>query len=333
MDPLIRVTRLAADVAQTLLATTVDIEQRWQFLTPADRVNALADLIAVTLVYNRAITDNASLDDLTQFTTGKSLADIAAIADMPSLDVGLLEAESVALSDVATWAVDYARSLEDGAGISDALEMALTFVRSFVDTFAVQDAISQEATKAFDDIGGLYAEAGYFADDYWQAGGPTLFDAAIADVGKLLAESLTFADLLEAVAEYSRAFADAASTNDDSTLQPHLVRAEAVPLAEQTTLDIAAIYADTATPSDIAALSFVTQMQELASVAEDFARTVNYARTHTDTAALSDLPAKTFTTAFSELGLLYAQLGYFADDYVAAPTGPSVYDSFSYTLA
>jgi len=61
MDGDVAVTQLAAEVRQVLLATTVDIEQRWQFLTPQDRVAAVSDVVFVAVLYNRLFADGVGV--------------------------------------------------------------------------------------------------------------------------------------------------------------------------------------------------------------------------------------------------------------------------------
>lgn len=326
-------TQLAAEVRQILLAATVDIEQRWQFLTPEDQVDALTDLITLTLVYNRAFGDEVAPTEVLTQAVGKTLSEQSSPVDQATLATGL-QADDVATAvDDYARVVDYARSPEHGVEMIDAIETLLTLIRDYADTAAISDVAAKAPEKVFADLGGLYVEAGYFADDYWQAAGATPYDvfAYAADYG--LTDTAALTDLLAIVTSYARAYADSTLLADATSLEPQLTRTESLVTADDATKSLALAYEESLSATDVAALDFVTQIQELVSAAEDFARTVDFVRATAEVATATDVSAKTFTTAFSDIGGMYANLGYFADDYVAVGTGPAVYDTFSYTLA
>ena len=326
------VTQLAADVRQVLLATTVDIEQRWVFLTPEDRVDALTDLIALVMIYNRAFSDTAFAADLANLSTDKFLTEIAALDDAASLQVAPLIEDVCSSDDVFARIVEYTRDPEDSVEMIDAIETLLTLVRVYSDSFAVNDAPAKEAGKVFEELGGLYVEAGYFADDYWQAGGPSLFDFATLALSTVATDTALLEDVLQAAVSFVRAYAEFTTTTDASTLSSTLAKADTATPSDSTTYALDAAYADTAAIAEQAALDFATQMQELVAAAEGFARAVDFARSATESVTPSDTPAKTFTTSFADIGGLYAAVEYFADDYVEEGTGPAVYDSFTYAL-
>ena len=326
-------TQLAADVRQILLAATVDIEQRWQFLTPEDQVDALTDLITLTLVYNRAFGDEVSPTEVLTQAVGKTLSEQSSPVDQATLATGL-QADDVATAvDVYARVVDYARSPEHGVEMIDAIETLLTLIRDYADTAAISDVAAKAPEKVFDDLGGRYVEVGYFADDYWQAEGPSPYDVFAYAADYMLTDTAALTDLLASAMSYARAYADSTLLADATSLEPQLTRTESLVTADDATKSLALAYEESLSATDVAALDFVTQIQELVSAAEDFARTVDFVRATAEAATATDAFAKTFATAFSDVGGLYAVLGYFADDYVVAPTGPTVYDTFSYTLA
>ncbi len=332
MDARVSVTRLMADVRQRLLAALMDIEQRWQLLTPEDRVDALTDLIALSLIYNRAFSDEATTTETLAQSVGKALSDQSYPVDQAALATGLQADDVFSVGDTYARAVDYARSPEDFVEMADVIETLLTIIRGYTDTAALSDAAAKTPEKVFADLGGLYVEAGYFADDYWQADGVTPGDAFALTAIKSAAETLTLADLLAYAMEYARTYADSALLADATSLEPQLTRTESLTATDDATKALSPVYEETLTSADAAALDFATQIQELVAAAEDFAKTVDFARSVTETASATDAPTKTFTTAFSDIGGLYAAVGYFADDYVQVGTGPAVYDTFTFTL-
>jgi len=123
MDGDVAVTQLAAEVRQVLLATTVDIEQRWQFLTPQDRVAAVSDVVFVAVLYNRLFADGVGALDALSSTFGKNLEDAATTADEAVLGIGLLTEDVVSLSDAVSRLVDYVRAQEDSVEVYDAVEV------------------------------------------------------------------------------------------------------------------------------------------------------------------------------------------------------------------
>lgn len=326
------VTQLAADVRQVLLATTVDIEQRWVFLTPEDRVDALTDLIALVMIYNRAFSDGADLLDALSYAVNKALTDTASAQDQAALAMASLLEDVASLNDTFSRSCQFARTAEDAVGTMDTLTTFLTLIRAYADSFAVNDAPAKEAGKVFEELGGLYTEAGYFADDYWQAEGPSPFDQATLALSTVATDTALLEDVLQAAVSFARAYAEFTTTTDASTLSSTLAKADTATPSDSTTYALDAAYADTAAIAEQAALDFATQMQELVAAAEGFARTVDFARSATESVTPSDTPAKTFTTSFADIGGLYAAVEYFADDYVEEGTGPAVYDSFTYAL-
>ena len=238
MDAKVSAVLLAAKVSAVLLAATVDLSQRWQFLTPEDRVDAVTDLITLLYVYNRAFTDEATTSETLAQTVGKALSDQSYLVDQAALAVGL-------------------------------------------QTDAVLAAI----------------------DDYFRT------------------------------VAYARTYVDNILPADAAAIEPQLARTESLSTTDAAAKSVSPGYAETCNPTDAAALSFAAQIQELVASVESFARTVDFARSVAESTPIADAPAKTFTTAFSDVGDLYAAVGYFADDYVVAGTGPAVYDTFSYTLA
>jgi len=325
--------QLAAEVRQILLAATVDIEQRWQFLTPEDQVDALTDLITLTLVYNRAFGDEVSPTEVLTQAVGKTLSEQSSPVDQATLATGL-QADDVATAvDVYARVVDYARSPEHGVEMIDAIETLLTLIRDYADTAAISDVAAKAPEKVFADLGGLYVEAGYFADDYWQAAGVSPYDTFAYSADYALADIAALTDLLASAMSYVRAYVDSAVLTEATALDTQLDRTDSLATLDDTKLAIGLDCVETAVAVDEATLEFAAQVQELVAAAEDFARTVDFVRATAEVATATDVSAKTFTTAFSDIGGLYANLGYFADDYVAVGTGPAIYDTFSYTLA
>ena len=327
------VTQLVAEVRQILLAATVDIEQRWQFMGPEDRVSAITDVITVIRIYTRAFSDEATTTETLAQSVGKALSDQSYPVDQAALATGLQADDVFSVGDTYARAVDYARSPEDVVEMADFIETMLTIIRGYTDTAALSDAATKTPEKVFADLGGLYVEAGYFADDYWQAGGPSPYDAFAYAADYVLTDTAALTDLLASAMSYARAYADNALLADATSLEPQLTRTESLTATDDATKALSPVYAETLTSADAAALDFATQIQELVAAAEDFAKTVDFARSITETAPTTDAPIKTCTKAVSDIGGLYAVLGYFADDYVQVGTGPAVYDTFTYTLA
>jgi hypothetical protein len=328
----VSVTQLAAEVRQVLLATTVDIEQRWQFLNPEDRVAAVSDVVFVNLIYNRLFAESVGPIEALSATFGKALTEAAVAADQAALDVGLLAEEVASAVDALSYLMDYVRATEDAVEMVDVVDVLLTLLRDFSDTTRLSDTIDKQPTKPFEDLGGLYVEAGYFADDYWQAGGPTLEDTLGLLVGKPFADAEGATDAFLAVAAFVRSLLESVAATDTLALAVELGQTDTATLTDQTLWSAGTRYEDSTAATDSAALDFVARMQDLVATAEDFARTVAFARSPTDSATATDSPAKTPTKAIADIGGLYATLGYFADDYVVVGTGPAVYDTFSYTL-
>lgn len=232
MEARIEVSQLAADVQQRLLAAAVDVEQRWQFLSAADRVEALTDLIAVAMSYQRAMADSATATELAALAVSKGASDACPVNDQAALNAVTSCGDAVALGDALASLCDFSRSFGDSAGVTDALETLLTLARSYSDELAVYDAVAKGVGKFAEDSGEPYVEADYFADDYWQAGGPTLRDALACDVGKpatdavvmgdalaraFMAQTLSLvvtAEYLACTVDFTRAFTDAAGLID-----------------------------------------------------------------------------------------------------------------------
>lgn len=326
-------TQLAADVRQILLATTVDIEQRWQWLSPEDQVEALTDLITLVVIFNRGFAESATVADATANATGKALSEILGSEDQANLTVDLNPDDVVGMLDTLSRVMDYRPAFDDSFGMVDALEAFLLIVRQYADSVAPYDVPAKAADKFIEDLGGLYVETGYFADDYWQAGAPVVMDTFSGQVGKTLIDSASLADALSAVTAFVRALSDTAAPLDAAVMESQLGKADIAATTDATVLGFEALNTDTVAPIDAAALDFAAQVQDLVATAEDFARTVSFVRTATEAVTATDTQAKAFTASFSDIGGLYANLGYFADDYVAAGAGPAVYDTFSYTLA
>lgn len=133
-------TQLAADVRQILLAATVDIEQRWAFLSMEDRVSAITDVVTVIRIYNRVFADDASMADVATRLTSKFLTEVVPPADAASLQVSALIEEVCPPNDAFSRTVGYARSQDDSIGVFDALETFLTLIRGYADDVASFDA-------------------------------------------------------------------------------------------------------------------------------------------------------------------------------------------------
>lgn len=149
MDHRSVVIRLAAEVRQILLATTVEVERRWQWLSPEERVSAVTDLVAVTLVYNRLFDDAAGSTDLLQQAVGKSLADTTSVADTPALAPEKGAADTFTLSDALTTVWDAFATLAEAPSISEA--PALAFAQWRQDTALTQDALALASAAAKSD--------------------------------------------------------------------------------------------------------------------------------------------------------------------------------------
>lgn len=329
MDHRSVVIRLAAEVRQILLATTVEVERRWQWLSLEERVSAVTDLVAVTLVYNRLFDDAAGSTDLLQQAVGKSLADTTSVADTPALAPEKGAADTFTLSDALTTVWDAFATLAEAPSISEA--PALAFAQWRQDTALTQDATSLEPGKFFVDDGEDYVAPGYFADDYWAYTGPKVSDNAYLTPGLGRAEVLPVTDLLTSIRDFVRGFVDDAVMADAPTLSMDSQVADAVAPQDALALASAAAKSDSATTTDAAAIAFTALVQELVSSAD--ALSFAAIKAVAETAVATDAPAKAFTATFLEVGGIYSAVDYFADDYVEAGTGPAVYDTFSYTLA
>ena len=194
MDAKVSAVLLAAKVSAVLLAATVDLSQRWQFLTPEDRVDAVTDLITLLYIYNRAFTDEATTSETLAQTVGKALSDQSYLVDQAALAVGLQTDAVLAAIDDYSRTVAYARTYVDNTLPADAAAIEPQLARTeslsttdaaaksvspgYAETCNPTDAAAKTFTTAFSDVvGGLYAAVGYFADDYVVAGtGPAVYD-------------------------------------------------------------------------------------------------------------------------------------------------------------
>lgn len=289
------VVQLAADVRQILLATTVDIEQRWVFLTPEDRIEALTDLIALTVIYNRAFSESVLADDLSVLALSKAATEGLTSADQSSWAYDKPVSDTATPLDAFSRTLVYQRLVEDPLPLDDLLTLVVQFTRGFSESALLADVPT------------------------WAYDRPVLDQATATDVVGL-ATSLPFVEQVGILA-------------DVSVVEPQLARTESLSATDDSAKALSPAYEETLSQADAATLDFATQIQELVAAAEDFARTVDFARSVTETAPVADAPAKTFTTAFFDIGGPYAEVNYFADDYVEVGTGPAVYDTFSYTLA
>ena len=331
MDARVSVTRLVADVRQRLLAALMDIEQRWKFLTPEDRVDALTDLIALTISYIRAFSDAVTPTDVLAQAVDKGLSDLAPMTDLITQLTEKQTSDTLAAIDAFSRTVVYDRSLEDATGADDAFDRLLAVIREYADTVDLSDETSKAPLKVFTDLSGPYVEEGYFADDYWQSAGPVIYDATLLAPSKQVLELAPLTDFLTLVAAYIRNYADSALLEDAASLELQLPRTESLTATDDASKALSPVYEETLTSADAAALDFTAQLQELVAAAEGFA--VDFDRLVAETASATDDPAKTFAAAFFEFGAPYAADGYFADVYVAPPTGPAVSDTFTFTLA
>ena len=332
MDARVSVTRLMADARQRLLAALMDVEQRWKFLTPEDRVDALTDLIALAISYIRAFSDAVTPTDVLAQAVAKGLSDLAPVTDLIARVTEKQTSDTLAAIDAFSRTVVYDRSLEDATGADDIFDRLLAVIREYADTVDLSDATSKAPLKVFEDLSGPYVEAGYFADDYWQSAGPVVYDATLLAPSKQVLELASLTDFLTLVAAYIRNYADSVPLTDALSLEHQIPRTETLSATDTPTKVLSPAYGESLSVADSATLDFTTQIQELVASAENFARSVDFTRSVTETASATDAPAKTFAAAFFEFGAPYAAAGYFADDYVAPPTGPAVHDTFTYTL-
>lgn len=332
MDHRITVTRFGATVEQTLLAATLDLEQRWEFLTPEDRVEALTDLIALTLIYIRAFSDGVASGDHSTLAFTKGASDAVALAESAVRDVSKHLTDAATLADSLNRIVDYTREYAEDTQVSDLMDSLVSWVRGFADTVESGDSTSLEPGKYFYDSGELYAESGYFADDYWAYTGPRMSDASTWSFAANRSETVPLIESFSSVRSFTRLFDELPTILEQFALNVVTARADTFTPSDSSSLvNTLGKTESVVAADDLALLDFSRRVEEWVSTPDVFSGQLT--KPVTDSALATDAPYKTFSALFMDIGGLYSEASYFADDYVAPGTGPVVSDSFSYTLA
>lgn len=218
MDFRASVTRLAAEVRQILLATTMDVEQRWPWLDAEDRVDAISDLVSLVLAYQRAFTETADLNDAPAWELGKPAADTLSLTDNALRDLTKALSDSTNLSDALSVAMTFFRDFADVAVLEDTFSTLTQFVRSFEDSPVPWDAAAIETGKPLTDTAStadaaardfatqvqeLVTQAETFAKTFR----PTVADSATATDATTSSMAMAFLDTGEPYAE-TNYFAD-----------------------------------------------------------------------------------------------------------------------------
>jgi len=267
---------------------------------------AVTELINVTLIINRSLSDSFVFSDAPTLVVSKNFTESIAFSDDHTMAFAKTLADVVpTLTENST--ISYFKALADATNVAENLSRVVSFIRDFADSTSV----SENATISYgkNETEFLYMGEQHSLDvDKPLSDTATVADSPAISYSRPDSDSVTISESFSRVVTSARTFTETATVSDDSTLAVGLNKTDAVAISQVfgRTVVFNRTFTDAFTIDDSATVDAFTKDTQarkgnVVGVTDNFSRVFTAVRDFTDSVAVSDDPVLDIGISKSEV--------------------------------